>query len=68
MIKMERHPVLEEMLNGLFPEREKRLKEGRCVICGEKVNFNEMTEIERREYDVSGMCKKCQQEVFKHYN
>lgn len=47
----------------IFPEK-KRLKDaGLCPTCSEPVGeFKD--ELSRREYDISGMCQKCQDSVF----
>jgi len=35
----------------------------KCVICGgDAIEFK--NDISRREYDISGMCQKCQDKVF----
>jgi len=42
------------------------VKEGRCPFCGKKIDT--MTEfrdeLSMREHEVSGLCQKCQDEVF----
>lgn len=36
-----------------------------CTTCGDKVDVgNFVDELSRREYKISGMCQKCQDEVF----
>jgi len=48
----------------IFPKRIEILKQGFCVICGELVqDFRDM--ISHKEYQISGMCQKCQDSVFK---
>ena len=38
-------------------------KEGVCLYCGEKVKEFK-AEINKKEYEISGMCQKCQDEFF----
>ena len=41
-----------------------RIKLGKCPICSKEISYNEFKdEISRREYDISGMCQLCQDEV-----
>lgn len=38
-------------------------KKGICVICGKKAEeFKD--ELSRKEYDISGLCQNCQDEIF----
>ena len=39
------------------------IKEEKCVTCGEKVISFKDT-LSKKEYFISGMCQKCQDEVF----
>jgi len=48
----------------LFPERIELLKKGFCTICGELIQ-DFRNEISHKEYQISGMCQKCQDSVFK---
>ena len=42
------------------------VKEGKCPVCGDPIDTKEFrSELEFREYKISGMCQKCQDEVFK---
>lgn len=43
------------------------VKEGKCPSCGKKIDVTTefRDEISVREYVISGMCQKCQDEVFK---
>jgi hypothetical protein len=74
---MSRSPELENMLNKLMPEREQRLKEHKCVTCGNELKIkpdpehlgyfinNEFRDsLSVREFQISGMCQKCQDLVF----
>ena len=47
----------------IFPERVELLKKGVCTTCGEPIK-GFRNEISRKEYQISGMCQKCQDSVF----
>lgn len=47
----------------IFPKRIELLKQGFCVTCGESIQgFRD--EISHKEFQISGMCQKCQDSVF----
>lgn len=47
----------------LFPKKIQRLREGLCTTCGVYVEgFKDL--ISHKEYQISGMCQKCQDSVF----
>lgn len=38
---------------------------GKCPICGKEINMEDfIDELSRREFYISGMCQKCQDEIF----
>jgi hypothetical protein len=40
---------------------------GLCTICGSKIDLEEFTDpLSLKEYYISGMCFKCQDEFFNH--
>ena len=42
-----------------------RVKQGKCPFCNKKINPDEFRdEHSRREYKISGLCQKCQDEFF----
>ena len=55
---------LDRITHTIFGKtRSKALANDTCVICGaEAVNFKD--EISRKEFSISGMCQKCQDETF----
>ncbi len=61
---VERHPELEaflEALNGISPKQ--AIEAGICAACKQEANkFTD--ELSVREYAISGLCQKCQDEVF----
>ena len=47
----------------IFPEAKKQREQGKCPLCGNDVGeFRDS--LSRREFEISGMCQKCQDEVF----
>lgn len=51
-------------LDVLF-DRTNKIKSNKCVFCGK--DATEFTdELSRKEYTISGLCQKCQNEVFKN--
>ena len=56
-----------EMLRVLgFGTEVKRVKAGHCPLCNDKINLANFEDaISRREFEISGMCQKCQDEIFK---
>jgi len=47
----------------IFPKITKVIEEGFCVSCGKKITgFKD--EISHKEYQISGLCQKCQDSVF----
>lgn len=42
-----------------------RLDHHLCPICGEKPDLSVMDDTELAEFGISGMCKKCQDTIFK---
>lgn len=54
-----------QIMNALFPEAVKRVEMGLCGICGKKIDVAEFKdELSKKEYTISGMCQKCQDETF----
>jgi len=47
----------------LFPDRIPKMKQHICVICNGKVEGFD-SELSKKEFLISGMCQKCQDEVF----
>ena len=64
---------VEDFLTGAFGfDRRDSIKELKCVPapigCGKLINVHEYTEqyteIEKKEYQISGLCRECQREIF----
>jgi hypothetical protein len=68
--KVANMPLIEKELRPvdlIFPERQAAFKEARCmpkpIGCGEKIGkFKDP--LSEKEYGISGLCEKCQEEVF----
>lgn len=55
-----------EMLFAFNPEAARLIKSGKCSDCKETVNPEDFhAPIEIKEFDLSGMCGKCQRKFFK---
>jgi hypothetical protein len=72
MEPMKRRPNIEKLLNEVFGTVS-AVRANRCVDkpvgCGREIPPNEFgaeywTELARREYTMSGLCNRCQDEVF----
>ena len=56
---------MDKIMEVLFPEETQRRKEGKCPFCGETINMdNFKDDLSRREFEISGMCQKCQDDFF----
>lgn len=57
---------LDTMAMSMFGRtRSGAIGSGVCVICGNVVMLQKLTELEVKEYSISGMGKCCQDKVFK---
>ena len=36
-----------------------------CMTCPREVDFSKFTELDKKEFRITGMCKKCMKEVFR---
>lgn len=62
---IERDPKLQEFIDNLFPIEAERIKGGKCPFCGETINMDDFKDdLSRREFEISGMCQKCQDDFF----
>jgi len=63
----EKSPEIESMLTSLTGvNRPHSIRMNRCVFCSTSVNpqTDFKDEISRREFTISGICQKCQDETF----
>lgn len=63
---IERNPKIQEFIETLFPDETQNIKEGKCPFCGKIIDVdNEFKDdLSRREFEISGMCQKCQDDFF----
>lgn len=60
---------MERALEALFPNETKNRREGRCAICGRKVDLASFRdELSRKEFGISGVCQECQDKTFGRSN
>ena len=59
-------PKLNPIAKKMFPSAQSQVNEGRCPICGNKINGPDdfKDELSIKEYSISGMCMKCQDSTF----
>lgn len=54
-----------EIIEKLFPDALRRMEAGRCPICAKVIKPEEFrTELDVKEYKISGMCQSCQDKAF----
>lgn len=52
-------------MNKLFPDEMKNVEKGICPFCEKPVKEEDFkNEISKREFELSGMCQKCQDNLF----
>lgn len=53
------------IISAIFPGAMERINQGLCPMCGEPVKREDLkNEISKKEYDISKMCQKCQDEIW----
>lgn len=59
-------PELKKVAKKMFPIAQDRINAGKCPLCNAEINGVEefKDEASMREYGISGMCQKCQDETF----
>ena len=56
------------IIEMLFPEKAKDIKEGRCPGCQKSVEGEHYRDaISVRESEISGLCQKCQDDIFGYH-
>lgn len=57
----EKYPIIRK----LFPKEIRRIDKGRCPFCNKEINKEEFrNEISLKEFKISGLCQKCQDDFF----
>ena len=59
-------PELESIAKRMFPQAQDQINAGKCPLCGAEINGVDefKDEASMREFGISGMCQKCQDETF----
>jgi len=61
-IPTQKHPQIEHFLNDLFG-RTSAIEADVCVCCGYAA-FKFRDQISEKEYRISGLCQRCQDDIF----
>ena len=55
-----------KIIKQIFPEALRAIQNERCPICNKKINMKDFKDnLSLKEFQISKMCQKCQDEVFK---
>ena len=54
----------EEIIKLLMPRQYNLIKAGRCPICEKKIDHSELKGNYLTGFNISGMCKECQDRLF----
>lgn len=55
-----------DIVKQFFPQAVEDYQNGICPFCKEKIiTMDFKDELSRREYEISGLCQKCQDKTFK---
>lgn len=58
-------PTMADLRRLMFPKEEARRDEGHCPFCDKPVDPATLRDdLSRREFHMSGLCQKCQDEMF----
>lgn len=59
-----KHPSIDALITNIFGvDRQQMIRANRCVTCGNSAGeFSDP--LSEKEYTISGLCQKCQDEVF----
>lgn len=53
------------MIHAGFKKEVEAVEAGKCPFCGEKVDQDSFRdELSKKEFKISGLCQKCQDETF----
>lgn len=53
----------EKIMDSIFPNTSQRIKDKICPLCEKQIgDFKD--ELSKKEYKISGMCQKCQDDMF----
>lgn len=54
----------EAIIKLLMPKQYNLIQSGRCPICGQKIDRSTLKGDYLTEFNISGMCKECQDKIF----
>ena len=54
----------ENIMKLLMPKQYYLYCQGKCPICEKKIDYSAMTAVNMKEYNISGLCKECQDRIF----
>ena len=61
----EKSDDMKSVIENLFPGTLECIEQGKCPLCYNTINIAEFVDlISLREYEISGMCQKCQTVAF----
>jgi hypothetical protein len=53
------------IIGKIFPEKLALINLGHCPVCEKQIKLADFkNEISKREFEISGLCQKCQDETF----
>ena len=54
-----------DIVKQIFPEMVDNVEKGKCAICGMPIVQSDFKDaLSLKEFEISGMCQKCQDKVF----
>ena len=58
-------PAIKQAIEAIFPGTMQSIRECRCPMCRHDIVMSEFVDpLSVREYEISGLCQKCQNEFF----
>lgn len=60
-------PAMNDFIDSIFARhagRKESINKEVCFLCANDANIEAMDQLSRKEFSISGMCQKCQDEVF----
>jgi len=58
-------PDMNKPVFKLYPKAAENVKAGKCATCGKEIKAKDFKDdLSKKEYGISGMCQKCQDDIF----
>lgn len=58
-------PAIKQVIEGMFPGTLQAIQECKCPACKQDIVIEDFVDLlSVREYEISGLCQKCQNEFF----